>query len=167
MRTMSMRSGIIPLPKPIGSAPEGDRRMVARREGLEDPRVEARCAWIEPLASVLSPCREVQEAYLFGSHARGRAQPHSDIDVAVHIDETLAEAGPFGYRAALTTKLMTGLGVADVDVLVLNQAPPVLYHRVLRDGVRVMSRDLAATTIREGQALSRYCGYLPQLAKEE
>ena len=39
------------------------------------------------------------------------------------------------------------------------------YHRVLRDGVRLFSRDLRATTAREGQALSRYCDYLPQLAK--
>ena len=40
-----------------------------------------------------------------------------------------------------------------------------LYHRVLRDGVRLLSRDRAATTTREGQALSRYCDCLPQLQK--
>jgi hypothetical protein len=49
--------------------------------------------------------------------------------------------------------------------VVLNAAAPLLYHRVLRDGVRVLSRDLAATTGREGRALSRYCDYVPQLAK--
>jgi hypothetical protein len=55
----------------------------------------------------------------------------------------------------------------DVDIVVLNQAPPLLYQRVLRDGVRILSRDLAATTVREGRALSRYCDYLPQLRKIE
>jgi hypothetical protein len=35
----------------------------------------------------------------------------------------------------------------------------------LRDGVRLFARDLAATTAREGRALSRYCDYVPQLAK--
>ena len=60
---------------------------------------------------------------------------------------------------------MAGLGYNDVDVVVLNRAPPLLYHRVLRDGVRVLSRDLPATTTREGQALSRYCDFVPQLAK--
>ena len=49
--------------------------------------------------------------------------------------------------------------------MILNQASPVLYHRVLRDGVRVFSRDLRATPTREGYALSRYCDYVPQLAK--
>ena len=63
------------------------------------------------------------------------------------------------------TDLMAGLGFNDVDMLILNRVPPVLYHRVLRDGVRVLSRDLAATTTREGQALSRYCDFVPQLAK--
>ena len=62
---------------------------------------------------------------------------------------------------------MAALGSNEIDVLVLNQAPPVLYHRVLRDGRRLLARDLRATTTREGYALSRYCDYLPQLAKIE
>ena len=40
-----------------------------------------------------------------------------------------------------------------------------LYHRVLRDGVRFLSRDPRATTTRAGQALSRYFDFLPQLEK--
>jgi len=63
--------------------------------------------------------------------------------------------------------LMRSLGAQRVDVVVLNEAPPLLYHRVLRDGVRVFARDLRATTTREGRALSRYCDYVPQLAKIE
>jgi hypothetical protein len=71
----------------------------------------------------------------------------------------------FGYVADLSTALIRALKTNRVDVVVLNAAPPLLYHRVLRDGVRVFSRDLRATTTREGRALSRYCDYLPQLAK--
>jgi hypothetical protein len=52
-----------------------------------------------------------------------------------------------------------------VDVVLLADAPPLLYHRVLRDGIRIMSRDLRETTVREGRAMSRYCDYVPQLAK--
>ena len=117
------------------------------------------------IASVLEPRREVLEAYLFGSHAQGRAQPHSDIDVAVYIDESLAEEGAFGYRAQLITEIMAGLQSNEIDLLILNQAPPVLYYHVLRDGIRVLSRDLAATTTREGRAASRYCDFVPHLAK--
>lgn len=122
---------------------------------------------IECLAEVLDPREEILEAYLFGSHARGQAQPHSDVDVAVYIDEGRAEDTGYGYRANLTTDLMAGLGFNDVDVVVLNRAPPLLYHRVLRDGVRLLARDLRATTTREGRAVSRYCDFVPQLAKME
>ena len=124
-------------------------------------------ALVERIAALLAPRQEVLEAYLFGSQATGRAQPHSDIDVAVYVDEAGAVHSGYGYPAELTTVLMAGLRTNRVDVVVLNHAPPVLYHRVLRDGVRVLSRDLRATTTREGYALSRYCDYVPQLAKIE
>ena len=117
------------------------------------------------LTRALAPRGEVLEAYLFGSHARGKAGSDSDVDVAVYIDETAADEGHWGYRAELTTHLMVALGTDDVDVVVLNQAPILLYHRVLCDGVRLLSRDLRATTSRAGQALSRYFDFLPQLDK--
>ena len=117
------------------------------------------------LARALSPRGEILEAYLFGSRARGRARRDSDVDVAVYVDEARTRDSAWGYRAELTTDLMVALGTNDVDVVVLNRAPVVLYHRVLRDGVRVLSRDLRATTTRAGQALSRYFDFLPQLDK--
>ena len=121
----------------------------------------------ERLVDVLEPREEILEAYLFGSHARGQAQRHSDVDVAVYVDAAKADDSGFGYRAYLTTELMAGLGSNDVDVVVLNRAPPLLYHRVLRDGVRLFFRELRATTTREGRAVSRYCDFVPQLAKME
>ena len=120
---------------------------------------------IESLRQQLYARPEILEAYLFGSLARGQAQSHSDVDVAVYVDPDRLPDSPFGYAAELTAALETALRSNAVDVVVLNQAPPLLYHRVLRDGVRVMTRDLAATTTREGRALSRYCDYVPQLRK--
>jgi len=126
---------------------------------------------IEELAQrvsrALAPREEVLEAYLFGSCATGTSQAHSDVDVAVYMDERRIVASAYGYAADLGSVLMAALGRNDVDVVVLNHAPPLLYHRVLRDGVRILSRDLRATTTREGYALSRYCDYVPQLAKIE
>ena len=121
----------------------------------------------EKILRVLEPRPEILEAYLFGSTARGQTHAHSDIDVAVYLDMARTPDPPYGYRAALTTDLMTGLGTNRVDVVILNDAPPLLYHRVLRDGIRLLSRDLAATTTREARAYSRYFDYLPQLAKIE
>ncbi len=117
------------------------------------------------LAKILAPHAEILEAYLFGSVARGRVHAHSDIDVAVFIETKAAPQSSFGYQALLTTELMGSLGTNDIDVVILNNAPPVLYHRVLRDGIRVFSRNLKETTVREAKAVSRYCDFLPQLAK--
>ena len=117
---------------------------------------------LEPLRAALSGRSEVWEAYLFGSEARGDAAAHSDVDLAAYIDPS-----GFGVTAEIAADVAAVLGRNDIDVLVLNSAPPVLYHSVLRDGVRLLARDLAATTVREGQALSRYCDYVPQLRKIE
>src|SRR4051812_47968058 len=120
---------------------------------------------IDRVAAVLATRAEILEAYLYGSQARGEAQPHSDVDVAVYLDPEVPDRTGFGLDAEIATDLMTAVGRSDVEVLILNRADPVLYHRVLRDGIRVCSRDLAKTTTREGRALSRYCDYVPQLAK--
>lgn len=116
------------------------------------------------LRACLDPLGEILEAYVFGSTATGLAQAHSDIDIAVYLRDR-PPASAFGYGADLAAALMRELGSNAVDVVILNEAPPLLYHRVLRTGVRILSRDLLATTTREGQALSRYCDFLPQLAK--
>jgi predicted nucleotidyltransferase len=52
--------------------------------------------------STLESRAEVLEAYLFGSAARGEAQPHSDVDIAVYVDRELAPRGAYGYGAELT-----------------------------------------------------------------
>lgn len=122
---------------------------------------------VERIRPCLDARSEILEAYVFGSAARGELQPHSDVDVAVYVDEPDSRPSRYGYAAELTEALMRTLETDRVDVVVLNRAPPVLYHRVLRDGIRVLARDLAATTVREGRALSRYCDYVPQLRKIE
>lgn len=119
------------------------------------------------LRDALSARPEICEAYLFGSVARGTAHARSDVDVAVFVDEAAIERPGYGYEAELGAELQAALRRSDIDVVVLNKAPPLLYYRVLRDGVRLVSRDLRATTRRAGQALSRYFDFLPQLAKIE
>jgi predicted nucleotidyltransferase len=126
-----------------------------------DSRTEA------SLVRAISSRPEIQEAYLFGSRATGATQAHSDIDIAVWVDPAALPGGAFGYAAELAADLMAAAATNAIDVVVLNRAPPVLYHRVLRDGRRLVARDARATTTREGYALSRYCDFQPQLAKIE
>ena len=124
----------------------------------------ARDEIVEQLRAALLEHPVVLEAYLFGSAARGEAGPESDIDIAVYLDPGVEEP-PMGHAAVLTTALMAALHQDNIDLVTLNTAPPLLYHRVLRDGIRLVARDVRATITREGRALSRYCDYLPHLRK--
>lgn len=78
----------------------------------------------------------VRAAFVFGSVARGKARPDSDVDIAVvgHGIDTLA------LGAALSTALR-----CEVDVVELGlQAPIPLLRSVLRDGLRIYERDAGA-----------------------
>jgi predicted nucleotidyltransferase len=120
---------------------------------------------VTKLGRALAGRAEILDAYLFGSQARGTVQGHSDVDVAVYVERATDLNRGFGIDAEIAADLMSVLGRNDVDVVLLNLADPVLYHRVLRDGVRLVVRDPKATAGREGYALSRYFDFLPQLEK--
>lgn len=82
-------------------------------------------------------------AYLFGSHAAGRAHAESDIDVGVLLDRG-RYPGPqerFAERVRLTSWFMGLLGVNAVDVVVLNDAPPELGRRIVTRGQRLYCAD--------------------------
>ncbi len=74
----------------------------------------------------------VAAAFIFGSQARGTSSPGSDLDIAI-----LPKPGaPQDHLRALqyTNDLMNLLHRQDVDVVMLDRAPPLLLHRVARDG---------------------------------
>jgi predicted nucleotidyltransferase len=83
----------------------------------------------------------VSSAYLFGSHAAGRAHRESDVDVGVLVSWMLDRAQRFEERVRLAGALPGRLGGRPVDVVVLNDAPPHLGRRVVLDGRRVFCAD--------------------------
>lgn len=157
------------LPSPLDPLPQHTARSLA---GLTPPALPHILRAMPSREQILATVRaalerrsEVLEAYVFGSLARGEAQPHSDLDVAAYVDPAVFPGSGLGLDAEISADLMQALGSNRVDVVLLNAASPLLYHRVLHDGIRILSRDLRSTSVREGRALSRYCDYVPQLAK--
>lgn len=84
---------------------------------------------------------DVLAAFLFGSHAAGRPHRESDVDVAVLVSRHLDGAARFAIRVRLAAELPSRLGVRDVDVVVLNDAPPHFARRIVLDGLQVFCRD--------------------------
>jgi predicted nucleotidyltransferase len=78
-------------------------------------------------------------AYLFGSHAEGRAHRESDVDVGVLLawDVHSTAVARFDERLRLTALLAAAHRTDRIDVVVLNDAPPTLGRRIVTSGRRV------------------------------
>lgn len=96
------------------------------------------------VAQCASTRREIQAAYVFGSTATGRARRDSDVDVAVLLARPVRPDRGLTYRLKLIADLGSALRRSDVDVVILNDAPPLLAHRVLSHGKLVFERSASA-----------------------
>ncbi len=87
----------------------------------------------------------IVSAYLFGSHAEGRAHRDSDVDIGVLLDAALypRRGQRFEVRVRLTSELIAGLRTNAVDVVILNDAPPLFGRRIVTSGQRVHCADFA------------------------
>lgn len=132
-------------------AKDGQRRYDG--DGL-DQRVEL-SSFQQALCEYFGRRPEVAAALLFGSRARGEARPQSDVDLAVLLTPEAASTGV--SRSQMLAELMNlAPPQLRVDLAFLNDASPLLQHRVLRDGIVLFVRDnraLARFTIR---AMQRY-----------
>ena len=102
-------------------------------------------------------------AYLFGSVARGTDSSNSDIDVGILL-RTAPSGGLNDLRFELEGHLERVLG-RRTQVVILNNAPPDLLHRVLRDGRLLVDRDRAARIRFEVRARNEYFDLLPILKR--
>lgn len=94
----------------------------------------------EKLRRRLEAFDEILFAYLFGSRADGRPRPDSDWDVAVLLRPEVSERERFDLRLRLGLDLEE---VGRADVVVLNDAPPLLAQSALQ-GQRILVRDKTA-----------------------
>jgi len=98
------------------------------------------------IRAVAEGARAVTAAYVFGSAAAGRAHRDSDIDIAVLLDWATypSAAGRFDMRLRLIGEMGAALGRNDVDLIVLNDTPPVFARDIVTRGRRVFVGDVEA-----------------------
>ena len=85
----------------------------------------------------------VVSVYLFGSRAEGRAHRESDVDVGVLMDREALPTSRERFDASLRLSAELGVALAPerIDLLVLNDAPPLFARRIVTEGRRVFCRD--------------------------
>ena len=101
----------------------------------------------------------VLAAYLFGSQAAGTTTKFSDVDIAVILNAGVASPGH--VQADLISDLMLALRRSDVDVVVLNTAPPLLKERAISRGRVIYCRDDMARVRFEVAARREYLDTQP------
>ncbi|GAB4461242.1 MAG: hypothetical protein Kow0070_18550 [Anaerolineales bacterium] len=71
------------------------------------------------------------KVYLFGSHATGKARPHSDIDVAILSRRRVSPA----ILTEIREKLEESDIVRTVEIVDLSQTDAAFRQRVLKEGI--------------------------------
>ena len=84
---------------------------------------------VPALRQALEPCEHVRLAVLFGSQARGRARPDSDVDILLSLEPDDREVS-----RAVDTAIMDAVG-ANVHIVHADKAPPLLRLEIARHGV--------------------------------
>jgi predicted nucleotidyltransferase len=104
-------------------------------------------------------------AYLFGSQARGETGLLSDVDIAIYLSEAVAREQRFDLRLTVLGELSDLLKTDAVDVVVLNDAPPLLTHRILKEGLLLFCADERVRLEFETHAVLKYLDWKPYLKK--
>ena len=108
------------------------------------------------LAVLFEEEERVLVAYLFGSYAMGLETPRSDVDIAVLLSEVPER--PLEYYLRLERELAKVLE-RDVDLVFLNDAPPLLRYQVIKYGKLLFSRDERVRVMFEAKSLCEYLDF--------
>ena len=107
---------------------------------------------IKAISEMLASRPEVDFAYLFGSQVSGQCGKMSDIDIAVYADVT---DDRLAYQLKLLERLQCLTGSVAVDLVLLNDAPPLLRYEVIKHG-QVLKENKEKRVIFEIRVLSEY-----------
>jgi predicted nucleotidyltransferase len=139
-----------------------DAGMTVVDEHARVPKLDAGA--IERLGRALD--REgVVAAMLIGSQARAKAGPLSDIDIGVWHEPGLDPGERLELRLELAGGAGEALGTDEVDIVLLNEATPLMRHRAIRDARRLIERDAKERVRLESRAILDYLDTKPLRAE--
>ncbi|OGW93262.1 MAG: hypothetical protein A3I73_04230 [Omnitrophica bacterium RIFCSPLOWO2_02_FULL_45_16] len=84
---------------------------------------------------------DINALYIFGSYARDKIKPLSDIDIAVLLKKSVSAADYWDIKLKLLNKSGAILGTDEIDFVVLNEAPFELRYNILKEGKILFCRN--------------------------
>src|SRR3989339_1518910 len=85
------------------------------------------------LAKIFKKYPQIISAYIFGSRARGTTSPISDYDFAVDFEKDIDHKTYINIKLQLIKDLSKTLKTDKIDLVIINEAPILLQHRILKD----------------------------------
>lgn len=115
------------------------------------------------MATYLGSQADVVLAYLFGSAARGQMHEESDIDIGVLLEDDCRAEALVERQLALASELAP-YARQEVQVTLLNQAPPLLCYEAIKAQAVLAERSPEERVAFEVNCLNRYFDLQPMLS---
>ena len=110
---------------------------------------------LDKVVSELKSISGVEAIYLFGSCAKGKAKPFSDIDICV-VTRRISESKKSEILSISSKK---------IDTSIFWDLPPAIQYRVIKEGKPLfIGNELFLHRVRVG-AISRYLDFKPVLER--
>ena len=99
---------------------------------------------ISRVIPLISDDQDVLALYLFGSGAQNCLQPLSDLDFGILLSRRFNKKQRFEKQIELIGKFNDFFGTDEIDLVVLNDAPPRFSFNILKHGKLLFFRDKKA-----------------------
>lgn len=112
----------------------------------------------DSVVEMLEPKEEITIAFLFGSVVK--RDSFRDIDIAVYLRPDYPPAKYLDLRLDLQLKLQQTLK-KEVDLIILNQAPPLLRYKILKNGILIIEKDRTSYRDFFVRTINEYFDFFP------
>jgi len=118
----------------------------------------------EKLRKIFIEYPYIASAYLFGSQIKGMANPMSDTDIAILIEDNAPKGRELiheeDYLCYRIEKMLNG---GKADLVELNSQGLIFQHNVLKTGKLIYDGDSRFRIKFEAQVISNFCDFEPTL----
>lgn len=119
--------------------------------------------YFNKLINVFKCDKDIISLYLFGSYAKNTVKPLSDIDLAVLLNTGLSKEKYGLKRIELLNKAIDVLRTDEIDLIILNQAPPLQGFQIIKYGRILFCKDETKRINMQVHILNRYFDILPMI----